>query len=604
MTHIDFLASQGEDRGARPGGRGFVVAIPWGEYHLGEVELAEGWYSFQSDSNGAVLVLDDVVRFTLIELQADRQSPAYVRLSAGRYRLSLLPGARPGFHPAAAMYFRTLSAWQHGRLLFGRLLQALRNGVSPATLWVLVRLALSRRTYGLRAAGTAAGADLGKLSLADRGRDLADVALGDYARRLAHLDDGPRFWVCGPHGEVPAALAVGEQVYRRFTVTPGEAHDFVVVVGAGDVLTPDALLVLAEHIVGRPDSAVVLADTWILGRPTARVAWDPLLYAGGLPTPFAHARETAPVATFANGAAFSLVPIPLAISDAPAGFSGDPADVAADGPPCTIIIPTRDRADLLSACLEGLFDKTAWPHEVIVVDNGSSEPETFALFDRYSQRGLKIIRADIPFNFSTLCNIGAAEAAYDYLLFLNNDVVLHRPDWLARMMALAVLPQAGAVGARLLYADGRLQHGGVMLGLSQLCGHLWRGLARDLQDAEPRLAHSSLRRAVTAACLCVSRARFDAVGGFDAERFPVTLNDIDLCLKLEAAGGVNIYCATAEAYHLEGESRGADDDLAKAARRHTELLAFSRTWRGEDGQIGDPWLPPSLSRAGERGAPR
>ena len=143
-----------------------------------------------------------------------------------------------------------------------------------------------------------------------------------------------------------------------------------------------------------------------------------------------------------------------------------------------------------------------------------------------------------------------------------------------------------------------------MLGLSQLCGHLWRGLARDLQDAEPRLAHSSLRRAVTAACLCVSRARFDAVGGFDAERFPVTLNDIDLCLKLEAAGGVNIYCATAEAYHLEGESRGADDDLAKAARRHTELLAFSRTWRGEDGQIGDPWLPPSLSRAGERGAPR
>src|SRR6185312_4420477 len=105
----------------------------------------------------------------------------------------------------------------------------------------------------------------------------------------------------------------------------------------------------------------------------------------------------APVATFANAAAFSLVSIPLATSGGPEASIGCPIDAPADRPPCTVVIPTRDRADLLAACLEGLFDKTAWPHEVIVVDNGSREPETFSLFDRYASKGMKVIRADIPF---------------------------------------------------------------------------------------------------------------------------------------------------------------------------------------------------------------
>lgn len=599
MKAIDFLSAPGEAAGARPGRGGFTVDAPWGEYRLGEIELPEGWYHFHTDGAGVVATLYDHSRFNLIELQGRNGLPAFVRLSGGRYDLSVVPGARPGFHAMTYATLSRLSPWRRARLLAGRFVQALRQGVPPARIAALMRLALSRRTYGLRAAGAEAEVGLGVLSAADRARDLSDAAGGDYRRRLDAVASGPRFLVRGRDGEgLPAAL-LSAQVYRNHTLDPAAVHDFIVTVAPGETLTPDALLLLAEHIRRNPQTRVIAADAWIDGVPTARVAWDPLLYSDGPPTPFAHARHASSVATFANQAAFSLLAVPVA-SAARADEAADAVPEApASRPPCSIIIPTRDRADLLAACLGGLFEHTAWPHEVIVVDNGSVEPETFALFETYAAKGLKVVRADMPFNFSILCNLGADAAAHDYLLFLNNDVVLHRSDWLERMMAFAVLPESGAVGARLLYGDGRLQHGGIVLGLTQICGHPWRGLPRAAQDREPRLRRSSLRCAVTAACLCVSRRKFEAVGGFDVERFPVTLNDVDLCLKLQAAGGFNIYCAAAEAYHLEGESRGADEDAVKVARRAKELFAFSNKW-----EVSDSWLPPSLSRAGEQCAPR
>ncbi len=597
MEPIDLLSLPGEAAGARPGRGGFTVDVPWGEWRPSEVALNEGWYEFRADGSGTVLILHDRSRYNLIELEARRSAPAYVRLSGGLYDVSLLPGARPGFYPCGLLQIRPLAAVERARLLTGRLVQALRTGVSWARIRTLIHLALSNRTYGLRAAGVDASPGVGVLSAAGRMRDLGDIELGEYARRLMSVSEGPIFLVRGMAGAAPNSDRLNTQVYGRFTLDPREPHDFVLIQADGEVLTPDALLLFAEEIVRRPQADVVVADTWVDGVPTARVAWDPLLYTGGIPTPFVHRRDVPPRATFANEGRFSIVEVPLAASSEAWAYADYAIAVPADRPACSIIIPTRDRADLLAACLEGLFDNTPWPHEVIVVDNGSTEAETFALFEQYAERGLKIVRADIPFNFSTLCNLGVEAAVHDYLVFLNNDVVLYRPDWLERMIAIAVQPWAGAVGARLLYADGRLQHGGVMLGLTQLCGHLWRGMPRAAQDVEPRLRHNSLRSAVTAASLCVSRQKFESVGGYDSEHFPVTLNDVDLCLKLMDKGWFNIYCATAEAYHLEGESRGEDDQPEKIRRRRQELRAFAeRAWKWVR---NDRFLPSCASRAQE-----
>ncbi len=597
MKLINFLSAPGTSAGARPCTGGFSVNEPWGEYRLGDFALGEGWYEFRTDASGAVTILYDQARFNLIELQASRGTSAYVRLLGGCYSLSIMPGARPGIHPTAVAEVRALPSWRRWKLLGGRLVQALRGGLSMPRIARLIRLALSRRSYGIRPPGAASGSSLGVLSAADRDRDRSDAELGDYVRRLEALADGPRFLIRGENGRTPQPTALGSQIYPGYTLDSAEPYDFIVTIASGDVLTPDALLLFAEHIVRHAEAEVILADKWIDGEPTGRVAWDPILYDGGLPTPFAHIRRADPKVTFGNKAAFSLLALPLASSNMPDSFCDYPAIAPADRPPCSIIIPTRDRADLLATCLGGLFDATPWPHEVIVVDNGSVEPATFALFERYAACGLKIVRADIPFNFSTLCNLGAAVAAHDYLVFLNNDVVLHRPDWLEHMMAFAVLQEAGAVGARLLYADGRLQHGGVMLGLTQVCGHLWRALDGDAQGREVRLTHSSLRSAVTAACLCVSHEKFDAVGGFDSEHFPVTLNDIDLCQKLAKSGYFNIYSAEAVAYHLESESRGEDIEQEKKARRYGELRWFSDRW--PEAALGDPFMSPSVSRVSE-----
>ncbi len=593
MKPINLLTSTGQDAGARPFAKGFVVKRPWGEYCLGTLQIAEGWYELVAEASGLILCLQDHERFNRIELQAKSGTPGYVRLSAGTYEVSVMPGARPGLHRASMAEFRPIPLLRFIDLLTRRFWQAIKGRMSVERVIELVRMAFAKRTFGIRAAGAVVDSDLGVLSAADLARDKGNPVEGDFSKRIEAVTDGPRFLI---QGRDPSWAAIAAQVYSNHTVNANEPYDYVVVLGDDDVLMPDALLLFAEHILTRPQTQIIVADKWIGGRPTARVAWDPLLYWGKLPTPFAYSRGADIVATFANQSAFSIVDVPLAAAQTADVFPSYPKEPLADRPPCSIIIPTRDRADLLESCLKGLFDATPWPHEVIIVDNGSVEPATFAIFAAYAEKGLKVIRADIPFNFSTLCNLGAKAASHEYLVFLNNDVVLHREDWLERMMTFAVLPEAGAVGARLLYTDGRLQHGGVVLGLTQLCGHLWRGTARDIQDAEPRLLHSSLRSAVTGACLCVARRKYETVGGFDEKHYPVTLNDVALCLKLQEAGFFNIYSADAEAYHLESESRGADEDAKKAARRSDELKQFNHCWQA----YRDPWLPHVVSQSTEQ----
>lgn len=586
MTKIDLISSArtATGQGLTPGR--IVVETPWQAFALPDMNLPEGWYHMASTGGEVSLELYNPATFTRVELQASPASPAYIRLEAGDYQTSVTFASRPGTHGPETAQLSALSALDRYRLLFGRLLQALEGGVRPARLFQMIRTALSPgRTYGLRSRGQVAG-ELGVLSSADLSRD---IGAQDFSARLEKLVDGPRFLIVG-------ATATENQVYRRFSYDEAEPYDYSIHITGDTELTPDALLLFAEFAVRNPGKAIVTADLWLDGRPTTRVAWDPVLYNDGPPCPFAVKAGVEPAVTFGNREQCGVISVPVGRAGARAQAGREVP--LSDGPPCSIIIPTRDRADLLEACLAGLFEKTAWPHEVIIIDNGSVDAATLRLFDAYAEKGIRVIRADLPFNFSHLCNLGARAATFEYLVFLNNDVVLHRPDWLAHLMAYAVRPEAGAVGARLLYGDGRLQHGGVMMGLTQMCGHLWRGLPPDAQEGRDQLSHSSLRSAVTAACLCVNKSKFFAVGEFDEFLFPVTLNDIDLCLKLGAAGWHNIYCSGAIAYHFEGESRGEDEAPEKKARRLSELSAFSGKWSG---MTADPWLPLSISKVGEQG---
>lgn len=264
-------------------------------------------------------------------------------------------------------------------------------------------------------------------------------------------------------------------------------------------------------------------------------------------------------------------------------------------PLVSVVIPTRDRADLLAQCVDGLLSQTAYdPLEVLIVDNGSVEEATASLFARL--RGdprVRILDAPGPFNFSGLNNRAVAEARGEVLLLLNNDISVVHPDWLDALVAQAVRPNVGAAGARLLYPDGRVQHGGVAIGLGGVAGHVGYGVARDDGGYFGHMKSPRNVSAVTAACLAIRRAVFDEVGGLDAENLPVAFNDIDLCLKIRAAGYDIVWTPHAELIHHESASRGADLAGEAQQRFRGEVQLMRRRW-GETLRR-DPFFSPLFS---------
>lgn len=249
-------------------------------------------------------------------------------------------------------------------------------------------------------------------------------------------------------------------------------------------------------------------------------------------------------------------------------------------PKVSIIIPTRDRVDLLRMCTSGLA-RTVYPGaiETIIVDNGSAEAETQAFFAKLSGNGGKVISAPGEFNFSALNNLAAAQASGDYLLLLNNDVDVLDEAWLETMMRHALRNnRIGAVGALLLYPSGKVQHAGVAIGLGQAAGHVYRGI--EPEETGHRAMHRTTRKvsAVTAACLLVRRQVYHEVGGLDEVAFKVAFNDVDFCLKLRRAGYENVFVAAARLVHHESESRGDDMDAANLPRFRKELTELQERW--------------------------
>jgi GT2 family glycosyltransferase len=264
------------------------------------------------------------------------------------------------------------------------------------------------------------------------------------------------------------------------------------------------------------------------------------------------------------------------------------------GHPCaSIVIPIRDRVDLLRPCLESLMHPgRESDFEVIIVDNDSRRPATRAyLAEIMLDARFRLLERPGSFNFSALCNDAAAEARAETLVFLNNDTLALSSDWLERLIAWTPLPSVGAVGAKLVFPDGTIQHAGVIMGVDGHANHFERSIAPDQTGYFQRIDVPHEISAVTGACLAVAKAKFDAIGGFDAQNLPVEFSDVDLCLRLTERGWTSMLDPSAVLIHHQAATRKASRN--QECRYAREAAYFKARWRHR--LRADPYFHPALS---------
>lgn len=249
-------------------------------------------------------------------------------------------------------------------------------------------------------------------------------------------------------------------------------------------------------------------------------------------------------------------------------------------PKVSIIIPTRDAHALVRQCIESLENKTIYSnYEIILVDNGSTDPDALAYFKKLSlKENIRVLVDNNPFNYSALNNKAAAIANGEILCLLNNDIEIITPEWLDEMVAHAMRSDIGAVGARLWYPDGTLQHGGVVLGLGGVAGHAHHKLPDTNFGYFCRAALVQNYSAVTAACLVIRKSVFNQVGGLNEQHLTVAFNDVDFCIRVRDAGYRNVWTPFAELYHHESATRGSDMTPEKHARFTGEVNYMEKTY--------------------------
>ncbi|MBP3736856.1 MAG: glycosyltransferase family 2 protein [Lachnospiraceae bacterium] len=274
-------------------------------------------------------------------------------------------------------------------------------------------------------------------------------------------------------------------------------------------------------------------------------------------------------------------------------------------PLISILIPNRNHEEDLRRCLTSIFDKSTYEnYEIIIVENGSDEESIRKYYEEllagpYKDR-IRVLTYEKAeetetFNYARINNFGAAAARGEYLLLLNNDTQVISVNWMEELLMYAQRSDVGAVGGKLYYPDKTIQHAGIVVGLGahRTAGHTHYRQRRENLGYMGRLCYAQNVSAVTGACLMVKKEIYDAVGGLD-EGFAVSLNDVDLCLKIREAGYLNVFTPFAELYHFESASRGADDSGEKAKRYDAESARFREKWRAFL-EKGDPYYNPNFT---------
>lgn len=422
-------------------------------------------------------------------------------------------------------------------------------------------------------------------------------------------------------------------------------HDFVVLLRVGDTLSKSALFHYARAIQSKPAGTIFYGDQDELGKdgnrrkPWFKPEWNEEMFlaqdylSSAIAIQADLAKSVAPqdidrlVIKAAFKAGTNIIHIPHILCHVPAAtaptgdrrralreqISNHGAKLAAgpfgtariqwplppQRPKVSIIVPTKDRLDLLNPCIESVLKKTTYVNfEILIVDNLSIEPATAAYFAEASKdHRIKVLSYPHPYNFSSINNFAIRHADGSFVCMLNNDTEVIEGDWLTEMMRYAVKPNVGAVGAKLLYPDGSIQHAGVIIGIGDAAGHAHRFLPGD-NCGYFAMAHiSQYVSAVTAACLVVSKDKFLAVGGLDEEHLAVAFNDVDFCLKLQSAGWRNVYVPHAVLTHHESKSRGNDLAPAQVSRYRRELTVLQDRWGTRTAR--DPLHNPNLDRCSE-----
>ncbi|MCR5639867.1 MAG: glycosyltransferase family 2 protein [Lachnospiraceae bacterium] len=253
-------------------------------------------------------------------------------------------------------------------------------------------------------------------------------------------------------------------------------------------------------------------------------------------------------------------------------------ETKSDTPLVSIVIPNKDQRDTLKTCIDSILEKTAYPnYEIVVIENNSEESETFAYYESL-QEPVRVVTCETDWNFSYINNFGVKHTKGSLLLFLNNDTQVLDANWLSEMVAYVQRSGVGAVGAKLCYPDGTIQHGGVTVGVRGVAGHAYINWPKEAKGYLHRLEFPQNVSAVTAACMMVPRDVFYQVGGFD-ESLKVAFNDTDLCMKIRDAGYRIVCLPQVVLTHFESKSRGHDDqNPQKLARFNRESMTFQRRW--------------------------
>lgn len=454
----------------------------------------------------------------------------------------------------------------------------------------------------------ASPADLQRLA------EALDALAGLRLRRALRL---PATAPAGLHADLAARLGA--------SADPADARprtgEVMVVVGTGTLPRPHGPRLLVDALCAAPGMALAYADTVDLDgdglpvRPWFKPRFSPHLAARGMligrMAALDPARASPAMAEAEAGLAAQLDRIALrlppgAIAHVPHILSCDEIPRSPPSPeilpplpdplpPVSVIIPTRDGWPLLGPCLASLAT-TDWPRdrfEVIVVDNGSTGAECLAGLAAAEAAGqIRVLRDDRPFNFARLNNEAVAAARGTLLVFLNNDTVARQDDWLKLLARHALQPGIGAVGPKLLYGDGSVQHGGVVLGINRGAAHAHLGLPADAPGYAGLALVTHEVSAVTGACLAVTRQAFTAAGGFD-EAFAVAFNDVVLCCDLLGQGYRNLYLAEPLFFHFESRTRGPAVSAEKRAREEAEAEGFRQRHPGL--YAADPNYSPNLS---------